>query len=376
MELRVPDYYEQFQCIASACQDNCCIGWEIDIDEESEQRYRQVTGSFGMWLRDSIQNQGELSCFRLVGERCAFLNDENLCDLILNLGVDALCQVCRDHPRFTETFGALRETGVGLCCEEAARLLLSHEEAIAFCARETEEEPVMDECDPERLRVMLEVRTVLFTVMQNRSIAMAKRMYMALELGEAVQSALETGDLARISAVLREEHRKIEMQPEQTDVISLMKRWVEVFSQYEAINESWTALLNQTKQLLSRPEKEVRERVRQFRAAMSASAHEWEHLMVYFLFRYFLKSVYTGDCLTPIQLAVVSCILIGLLDLTCFMEQGGVAQEGRIRVAGLYSKEMEYSEENWAALEEAMIFDSPFFSGQIKAILSQFRGRD
>jgi hypothetical protein len=37
---------------------------------------------------------------------------------------------------------------------------------------------------------------------------------------------------------------------------------------------------------------------------------------------------------------------------------------------------MEYSEENWAALEEAMIFDSPFFSGQIKAILSQFRGRD
>ena len=28
-----PDYYPEFRCSASACKHNCCIGWEIDIDE-------------------------------------------------------------------------------------------------------------------------------------------------------------------------------------------------------------------------------------------------------------------------------------------------------------------------------------------------------
>ena len=35
MILRVPDYYETFRCIAGECKDSCCIGWEIDIDEDN-----------------------------------------------------------------------------------------------------------------------------------------------------------------------------------------------------------------------------------------------------------------------------------------------------------------------------------------------------
>ena len=31
-----PDYYDEFQCIADKCSDNCCTGgWEIDIDEDT-----------------------------------------------------------------------------------------------------------------------------------------------------------------------------------------------------------------------------------------------------------------------------------------------------------------------------------------------------
>ena len=35
MKIYVPDYYSEFSCIADKCSDNCCIGWEIDIDENS-----------------------------------------------------------------------------------------------------------------------------------------------------------------------------------------------------------------------------------------------------------------------------------------------------------------------------------------------------
>ena len=30
-----PGYYSGFRCIADKCKNNCCIGWEIDIDKES-----------------------------------------------------------------------------------------------------------------------------------------------------------------------------------------------------------------------------------------------------------------------------------------------------------------------------------------------------
>ena len=33
MIFRYPDYYEKFSCIAGACEDTCCAGWEIDIDD-------------------------------------------------------------------------------------------------------------------------------------------------------------------------------------------------------------------------------------------------------------------------------------------------------------------------------------------------------
>lgn len=29
---RVPTYFNEFACIGGACEDNCCIGWDVVID--------------------------------------------------------------------------------------------------------------------------------------------------------------------------------------------------------------------------------------------------------------------------------------------------------------------------------------------------------
>jgi len=62
--------------------------------------------------------------------RCAFLNGEGLCEIIINLGEGALCQVCRDHPRFRSFFDDRVEMGLGFCCEEATRIILSYNDKI------------------------------------------------------------------------------------------------------------------------------------------------------------------------------------------------------------------------------------------------------
>lgn len=125
MNVYVPEYYSKFRCIASKCQNTCCAGWEIDIDPESLARYQQITGTFGLRMKQSISLEGTPHFILSENGRCPFLNQSNLCDLILSEGEDALCQICRDHPRFRNYFSSRMEVGLGLVCEEAGRLILS-----------------------------------------------------------------------------------------------------------------------------------------------------------------------------------------------------------------------------------------------------------
>ena len=121
MRLTVPDYYDRFRCIASRCTDNCCIGWEIGIDPAALADYQSQPGAFGDRLRAAIQ-PGDPPYFALTGAgRCPFLNGENLCDIYCQLGENHLCAICDQHPRFHNWFGEEKESGLGLCCEEAAR---------------------------------------------------------------------------------------------------------------------------------------------------------------------------------------------------------------------------------------------------------------
>ena len=129
MQNAYPDYYPLFHCIADRCRHNCCIGWEIDVDGDSLAAYDQIGGEMGERLHKCIDRSGEMPHF-LLGEqeRCPFLNGKNLCDLILYGGEGMLCQICTDHPRYRSFFSERTEIGVGLCCEEAARLILTRPE--------------------------------------------------------------------------------------------------------------------------------------------------------------------------------------------------------------------------------------------------------
>lgn len=119
-----PDFYDEFKCLADKCCHSCCIGWEIDIDVDSLDYYMELDGEIGRQLRENIEHEPEPH-FRLCeNERCPFLEKNGLCRLINEFGEESLCDICAEHPRFYNYFDDREEMGLGLCCEEAARLLL------------------------------------------------------------------------------------------------------------------------------------------------------------------------------------------------------------------------------------------------------------
>ena len=115
-----PDYYDEFCCIADRCRHTCCAGWEIDIDEDSMALYRECPDIICHIKDSSFILQG-------ADERCPFLNDKGLCDLILKYGEDILCDVCTEHPRFYNYEDDKEYIGLGLCCEAACDLILGRQ---------------------------------------------------------------------------------------------------------------------------------------------------------------------------------------------------------------------------------------------------------
>lgn len=186
-----PHFYDSFVCTAGDCPDTCCAGWQIMIDEESLERYENEPGEFGKILRNSIDWEEE--CFYQNNRRCAFLNDENLCDLYKALGPDALCDTCRMYPRHTEEYEGLRELSLSLSCPKAAKTILSCKEPVRFLEEETEEEDDFEEFDFMRFSQLEDTRDILFAILQDRSLSLTLRMAASEQLTESLSDLYRRG---------------------------------------------------------------------------------------------------------------------------------------------------------------------------------------
>ena len=308
MQQIYPSYYPHFHCIAGDCRHSCCVGWEIDVDAGTLKKYRSVGGELGERLKRSI-TRGKTPHFALTdGERCPFLNGQNLCDLIVFGGEDLLCQICADHPRFRNFFSARTEIGLGLCCEEAARLILSQQEKVAFISA-GEAEPL----DREE-EALLTMRDELFALAQDRSVPITAR---------------EDAILRRVGAALPERSA-----PE----------WAAFYLTLERMDEVWTVLL----QDLDDADDAA------FTAYMKPRVTEYEQLLCYFLYRHLPAALDDGDVSGKVALAVLSTRFLRQLGAWQYRKTGCFTRDDQIELARLYSAEIEYSQENLDALFDAL----------------------
>lgn len=354
MKIRKPDYYDRFQCIAGACKDSCCIGWEIDVDDEKRQMYRNVDGELGEQLKKCID--WEEGYFILQGkeERCPFLNSENLCDLIIGLGEESLCDICREHPRYYEWYDGLTEKGVGLCCEAAARLILESEEKVRFV--ECVEGDNLAEDDT--LDVLFSARDTAFAILQNREKSIWYRLKEFLAYIEELQEGLDFENLDEIEESSNYYRNVVMAEPEEIASLSaeeesaaheekksVYRELLDMCRKLEPIDESWPKRLEKIEGCLA-DDISYKEAEDKMLAAAKDREYEYEHLAVYFVYRYCMKCRTSGDVYSYGCLTVFCILLIRLLDVVKFMENGELTKEDRAVNAKDCSKEIEYSEEN------------------------------
>lgn len=176
MKLYAPKYYKDFYCIADKCKHSCCIGWEIDIDNATYEKYSSLNGGYGDEIKKSIDSS-ETPHFILCGnDRCPHLNEKGLCKIILNVGEDHLCDICREHPRFYNYTDLGREVGIGISCEEACRIVLSSDAyGELVCIDEDEIEPEVYDFDAT------ELRRQIYGILSDNSLPYVKKLNVICE---------------------------------------------------------------------------------------------------------------------------------------------------------------------------------------------------
>ena len=170
-----PDFYDAFRCLAAACRHSCCVGWEIDVDEDALQYYRSLGGKLGDELRRKIALYPTPHFHLTADERCPFLRSDGLCRLICELGEDSLCDICALHPRFYNEYPGRSEMGLGLCCEEAARLLTEGEGPLRLLVESDGE-------GDETPTPLLALREQIFDILAHGGASLASGMDSALRL--------------------------------------------------------------------------------------------------------------------------------------------------------------------------------------------------
>ncbi len=231
------------------------------------------------------------------------MNEANLCEIIINLGKEHLCHICDLHPRFVNELPGRVETGLGLCCEAAASLIIGKKEAshLEGVASESEDEIII-------------LRDRIILALQNRNKSIKERINDMLSICECKMPKAD------------------------------IPAWVDFLLSLERLDEKWTEVLSETRNGICQADFDG------FDMYMKERSHEFEQLIVYFIYRHFANAPDFDEAKVRALFAVISYNVIYCIGAFSWTKYGKFDFSDMCETARLYSSEIEYSEDNLYAV--------------------------
>ena len=107
-----------------------------------------------------------------------------------------------------------------------------------------------------------------------------------------------------------------------------------------------------------------------FKRSVQEREREYINLTAYFVFRYFMKAAYDHDVYGKAQLITANYLVLQEMDFLRWIQNGEkYGFKDRMELIHIFSREVEYSEENLEDLAEEFLFDDIFEKEQLCALL-------
>src|ERR1700722_105870 len=124
-KVRQPQCFARFRCIGADCEDTCCSGWEILVDQKTYEKYQSPSShqiadqalSSLVEINPARSCSGDYARFRQVEAGCPALH-QGLCSIQKTLGEPYIPDLCSTYPRVLIAIGGAVEKSFHLSCPE------------------------------------------------------------------------------------------------------------------------------------------------------------------------------------------------------------------------------------------------------------------
>lgn len=211
MYILKPSFYDKFVCIGDKCKMTCCGGWGIDIKLSQQQydKYLTCEGFISECVKRFFEYDKEKDIYKVnFDERnlCPLCNEQQLCEIVRQLGPDAIGEVCDTFPRIRMTAGIMDEFYLSLACPWVVSILMETKDVISFEMKENSEEPEKfeDETAFQLILCDLRIRDRILNFLRNREIDFPFRQFYVEYILEKIKEFQRDGDIAKMEAALDE----------------------------------------------------------------------------------------------------------------------------------------------------------------------------
>lgn len=189
-------WVETFACPGGDCGLTCCSDdWKIALSDKEVEDYKKLDGEFGERVKEAIDFENK--CLRVCDGRCALLNKNGFCEMVLNIGSEALSITCGTFPRVEKDHKVISEIYVEILCPLVAEKLFENKN-MAFSSVEMEVEQQIDFKEATYVLNMFILRTKLIEIIQNNyGEYLHGKIFLIRRAVEYIQGLLQKGEVAK-----------------------------------------------------------------------------------------------------------------------------------------------------------------------------------
>lgn len=373
MKVLKPFYYDDFKCIGGECIDNCCgNNWRIDIDEKTYKKYKKLKGEWGKKINNNIsRKRSNPNCLQygkinLKNNKCSLLSEDGLCTIHGSLGEDYLCNTCRVYPREIRKYGEIYERNLSISCPEVARYIIKSKDNFSF---DLEDEKLSDldkdyivnnKYNEKLYNILWDTRSLAMEIIQFKEIEIWKRISFFKMLTDKVQNIINEKQYDNYEEVLnnfREQVSNINVinSLDKISVIPDVKvKFIQSALQVRANNglnnDKFTSLIIEYNELFDKDidfKSNVENIIKieeEFNTYLKEHKNILENLLIYLIYKYFMKSLHTKDLNAEVNNIILSYAMMKMLLLARYNKNNKeLNEEDFVEVFYLFSRTVEHN---------------------------------
>ena len=242
-----------------------------------------------------------------------------------------------------------------------------------------------DEYDSAYAVRIFKARDEIFKILDMPEMSINEKLVVILKYCASIQEYINNDEYDALKEYVNTfgrsdiEHILMEMNDESesdefddVDVWECIRNIMYPYEDMEVLNTRWEQILAEMTETFheNMDNEQYQETKEEFMTAMLEREYEYRNFITYLVFRYFAKAVYDYDVVGKAKMFVTNYLILRQMDmLVWYRKHKRFTFEDRIDTVHIFSRQVEYSEDNMEALYESFLFDDVFETDNLCKLL-------